>query len=500
MFYMTHQIKTVQLLVGVMLISTTCLASPYSDDIQQQIDTLRNRIHSVEENTNEMRDSLNRLREENEVDWLTEERTNQIKTLVHTVLADADTRSSLVGDGLLGGWDDGFFVASSDGLFRLQVGGLVQERYIMSHRDASDSWRGGFENTRSRLNISGHIFDQDLTFLVQAGFGWLDPHAFGSGFANINTPVTTIRSRLWDAWVNYKFAEEWSAKVGIFMLPFSRESLVSDQNQLAVDRSLVDYRMGLGRSQGVQFTWSRDDVRAFMSLSDGSITLGTNNVAFDANATSAVQALAEGSQIPPWPALRNGSVWALTARMEFLLSGNWEQFVAFTSPPGSQRASMYGVAIHAQRGITGTEDRGTSKMDVGITADLTMNFDGGSFFVSGTFHNQESVTGVTGTFTPNIDWVGYVVQGSMYTGSTTEVFMRYEGGGVMQNSLGGDDLHVVTTGANWYLDGQGLKITSDFGWSFGDISGQMTNYMLGWRESQDVEGSWVFRTQLQLSF
>jgi hypothetical protein len=78
--------------------------------------------------------------------------------------------------------------------------------------------------------------------------------------------------------------------------------------------------------------------------------------------------------------------------------------------------------------------------------------------------------------------------------------MRYEGGGVMQNSLGGDDLHVVTTGANWYLDGQGLKITSDFGWSFGDISGQMTNYMLGWRESQDVEGSWVFRTQLQLSF
>ena len=166
MFYMTHQIKTVQLLVGVMLISTTCLASPYSDDIQQQIDTLRNRIHSVEENTNEMRDSLNSLREENEVDWLTEERTNQIKTLVHTVLADADTRSSLVGDGLLGGWDDGFFVASSDGLFRLQVGGLVQERYIMSHRDASDSWRGGFENTRSRLNISGHIFDQDLTFLV----------------------------------------------------------------------------------------------------------------------------------------------------------------------------------------------------------------------------------------------------------------------------------------------------------------------------------------------
>ena len=59
---------------------------------------------------------------------------------------------------------------------------------------------------------------------------------------------------------------------------------------------------------------------------------------------------------------------------------------------------------------------------------------------------------------------------------------------------------MITTGANWYLDGHGLKITSDFGWNFGDVSAEMTNYMLGWRESPDHEGAWVFRTQLQLAF
>ena len=120
MLYQSHQKIKVQTYTVVTLLFIIMIGfrSLYADDIQQQIDALRNRIDSVEDNTIEMRNSLDRLREENEMNWLTEERTKQIKTLVHDVLADADTRSSLIGDGLLGGWDDGFFVASSDGLFR----------------------------------------------------------------------------------------------------------------------------------------------------------------------------------------------------------------------------------------------------------------------------------------------------------------------------------------------------------------------------------------------
>ena len=483
----THQVSKTKKLTTLSVL--LCIAgfsfdTNADDDIQKQIEALRQRINAVEEDTTDMRTSLDDLREEHTGTWLTQERADQIKILVHDVLSDADTRSNLVGDGLLGGWDNGFFLSSSDGRFRLKVGGLVQERFILSHLRANDHWRSGFENTRTRLDISGHIFDRDTTFLIQPGFGWVDPNAFGSGFGG--QLVTNMGSRLWDAWINFKIADEWSMKAGIFMLPFTRESLVSDKHQLAVDRSLIDYRLGLARSQGVQFTWAVEDKRVFVSVSDGSITLGSNDVA-------------GANQTPPWSALGNGTDWSVTSRMEFLLEGQWEQFLQFTSPQGSTKASMLGIGLHAQRGITGDNVNFTSDLDLGVTADMSLHFDGGTLFASGTWHNQKDANRL-GVVTPNVDWVGYVLQGSMYTTSTTEVFLRFEGGGAMQNSYGGDDVHIITAGANWYLDGQGLKITSDIGWNLGEISAQMTNFMVGWRASPSLEGEFLFRTQLQLSF
>ncbi|MDP6693299.1 MAG: porin [Phycisphaerales bacterium] len=470
---------------AVMLLSVIIFSFPANaDDIQKQIDALRNRIESVEEDTTEMRSSLDKLREDNAEPWLTEERANQIKTLVHDVLSDADTRRNFVGDGLLGGWDGGFFLASSDDRFRLKVGGLIQERYILNHRRVPDRWRSGFENTRTRLNISGHIFDRDTTFLIQPGFGWIDPNSFASAF--MGQVVTNMGARFWDAWVNFKLSDSWSAKVGIYMLPFTRESLVSDQFQMAVDRSLIDYRVGLGRSQGLQFTYAEDNVRAFMSFSDGSITLGSNSVAL-------------ANQTPPWSAIGNGTEWSSTGRVEFLTQGQWSQFNTFTSEPGSSQASMLGIAVHVQQGASGDIYSRTSKVDIGVTADWSMNFDGGTFFASGTIINQKEAERA-GAINENLDWVGYVLQGSIYTTSTTELFLRFSGGGVMQNAAGGDDLHILTAGANWYLDGQGLKITSDIGWSLGDVSLQTANYMVGWRQSPDLEGQWLFRTQLQLLF
>ena len=53
--------------VILLFIITIGFRSSYADDIQQQIDALRNRIESVEDNTIEMRNSLDRLREENEM-------------------------------------------------------------------------------------------------------------------------------------------------------------------------------------------------------------------------------------------------------------------------------------------------------------------------------------------------------------------------------------------------------------------------------------------------
>ena len=452
-----------------------------TNDIQKQIDALREQVLEVQQNTDSMRDELDDLKSKQQ-DWITEERAEDLRFLVKDLLDDADARSSLVGDGLLGGWSDGFFIASSDGRFRLNIGGLIQERYLQSYLRVGpgfnwDRWRGGMESTRTRLNLSGHLFDKDLTFLYQPGFGWLDPNAIS------NSPLLRIGARYWDAWLKYRINDEWSAKLGVFMLPFTRESLVSDARQLAVDRSLIDYRAGLARSEGIQFTWHRDNVRVFMSTSNGGLTMRGNQVA-SINPT------------PPWAALGQDTDWSGTLRAEFLLKGNWHQFNQFTSPPGSEAATMLGVAMHSQN-----EERigagGTRKVDsFGVTADLSMNFDGASFFASGTFHNLKNFTGAV----QNTDIIGYVVQGSKYISDSTELFMRYEGGGAMQDVFGGANIQILTSGANWYIEGQQFKVTSDFGWNFGELQAIFANQMLGWRGSPNRNAEWVFRTQLQVEF
>ncbi len=469
------------LILSVAIPAASVLASPAeSTDIQKQIDALREQVLEVQKNTDSMRDELDDLKA-NQQDWITEERAEDLRLLVKGLLDDADARSSLAGDGLLGGWSDGFFIASSDGRFRLNIGGLIQERYIQSYLRVGngftwDRWRGGLENSRTRLYLSGHLFDRDLTYLFQPGFGWLDPNAIS------NSPLLRIGARYWDAWMKYRINNEWSAKLGVFMLPFTRESLVSDSRQLAVDRTLLDYRTGLGRSQGIQFTWHRDNMRIFMSTSNGGLTL-RGNQAGSINPT------------PPWASLGQDTDWSGTLRAEFLMKGNWHQFNQFTSPPGSEQAQMFGVAIHSQN-----EERlgtGSAKIDIfGITADYSLNLDGASFFTSGTFHNIKNFT----SSTENTDMIAYVIQGSKYVSETTELFIRYSGGGAMQDTFGGANIQILTSGANWYIEGQQFKITSDLGWNFGELPGLFANQMLGWRGSPNRNAEWVFRTQLQVEF
>jgi len=463
------------------VVMTSCIASQsFADDIQKQLDEIRQRLEAVQHETEDMRGTLDDLKAEN-ADWLTTKRAEEIKQLVYDVLRDAESRKSLTGDGILGGWSDGFFLASSDGRFKLKIGGLIQERLLLNFQRVAtspsfDRWRGGLENTRTRLNISGHIFDKDTTFLVQAGWGWLDPNAISG------SPLLRIGPRLWDSWIKFKLNDRWSAKLGVFMLPFTRESLVSDQLQLAVDRSLMDYRLGLARSQGVEFTWAGDTTRVFLATSNGSLPL---------------QGVAAAGQnpTPPWGALERDVDWSFTARAEWLVEGAWNQFKQFTSPVGSDNATMIGFAVHAQHAER-FGGGGKKRDQVGATADISIHLDGMTFFLSGTIHNQK----YQAVQVPNADWVGYVAQGSTYMTDTTEAFLRFEGGGDRQNQFGGDDLHILTGGVNWYLDKQGLKVTSDFGWSFGEISNTMANQMVGWRATTNRNAEWLFRTQLQLAF
>ncbi len=80
----------------------------------------------------ELRKELDQLKASESDQWLTEERAKEIRSIVQDVLADSDTRASLASSGATAGYDNGFFIASPDGNFKLVVNGQLQLRWAAS--------------------------------------------------------------------------------------------------------------------------------------------------------------------------------------------------------------------------------------------------------------------------------------------------------------------------------------------------------------------------------
>ena len=146
--------------------------------------------------------------------WINDTRADEVRSLIHDVLADADSRSSFLGDG------SGVTV---------NVHGWVQTRWSYNDTvtEGVDATHG-FSIPRTRLDISGDIYD----WSYKVGGQWTD----GGDFT------------LKDAYAN------WGGfRVGQFKAPFLKEVLTSSSDTLAVDRSVVSNQFGQGRSQGVQY-------------------------------------------------------------------------------------------------------------------------------------------------------------------------------------------------------------------------------------------------------
>jgi hypothetical protein len=105
-----------------------------------------------------------------------------------------------------------------------------------------------------------------------------------------------------------------------------------------------------------------------------------------------------------------------------------------------------------------------------------------------------------------------VVQPSIYFLPKWEWYTRWEYGYIDFNNstqisaIGGSlgevaqqvPFNVITTGVNWYIDGQDLKWTWDIGFGMSDVGYSWQNLPAGWRISGTDQ--LVMRTQLQLAF
>ena len=102
------------LLIAPLLLSGTLLAQADAQEAPA-LGSLADRLDSLERDNAHLRAEVNALRAETNQDWLTEERSTQIRGIVTDVLQDSSSRMSLQDSGATAGWNSelGFFLRLS---------------------------------------------------------------------------------------------------------------------------------------------------------------------------------------------------------------------------------------------------------------------------------------------------------------------------------------------------------------------------------------------------
>lgn len=378
--------------------------------------------------------------------WLNERRAIEMRSVVQDVLADADTRANLL-QGAGAGYSNGFYIGDANN--RLNIGGLVQARYIYSdNKGAASEELRGFDNPNTRLDLSGHLNGGDWKYRVQGGF----MNGSGGSF------------NLLDAYLTWDYDNAWSMTIGQFKAPLMRETLVDVRYQLAASRSLIESTFGGGRTQGIMATYDADNMRFHGSFNDG---------AGAANST--------------WT--MTPADYAFTGRFEFLSQGTWGQFSDFTSWDGEEMGMLFGGAAHYQRA------NATGDKTLVLTADAQMEFGAANAFGALVWSNVDYAAGGSD------DMIGILLQGGMFfVPDEWEVFGRIEWA---DDDSALENLTVFTAGVNRYFAKHNAKWTTDLGWNLNrDVSATFINDTAGngWRANGGSDRQIVLRSQFQLLF
>jgi hypothetical protein len=443
-------------------VALTCTGAAVADEsaanqeLQAKVKALEARLAELESQTGQ--------------NWLSEQRAEEIKSLVHDVLADADTRASLLQGGMTAGYEmgKGFHVGSTDGNWSVNLNIEEQIRFIYNMQDAGatvdddeDENRWGFENTRTKLIFSGNVVNPQWTYKVESNF------AREGGSMDLE-----------DAWIRYDYGNGWGIKGGQFRLPLTRETLVFSAHQLAVERSDTDYLYGAGFSQGIMGEYSSDQWRASAAWSDG---YGGTRSSFQNSAWNT-----------------EDTEFAVTGRFEWKASGTWDQFNDFTSWAGDEQGILIGLGGHWEKGEYGsTSDDELETMQ--FTADVSAEFGGSNLF--GAFHYRN----LDNDAIVDADQIGFVVQGGLMFGDNWEAFARFEYSDLDEEGSGDNDtLTIVTFGVNKYLSGHNIKWTTDVVFAIDEVPADVfagSDGITGLRADEaDEDGQVALRTQLQLWF
>ncbi len=463
----------------------------------------------------QLRAELAEMKAQNGDKWLTEERAAEIKGLVKDVLADAETRTSLQQTAATSGYDNGFFIGSADGNFKLKINALEQIRWTYNNQNADQTGSSGdnpntewgFENRRTQLTFSGNVVDPSFTYMARFNYGSTadpyTPNLFQDGSVTTTNYFSSPGMVLQDAWFSKDFGSGISVKVGQFKTPFMGESLRNDGDQLTAERSTIDYIFSAGYQQGIMATYSADMFRVMGSYANGprgqnqNWTTGTTSFNF-------------------------------AVRGEVKLMGNWNEFSSESATKSDETGLMVGAAFmyYNNRGQNNNpynpavgnvayQPAGDTSGNIFWTVDTTFKWSGLSVYAAFVGQNFDEIDNNLG----NQNQYGMVVQAGYRLTDDIEAFGRWEWYDVLESQalsgigagVAGDKgiNNILTFGVNVYAMSN-VKWTTQVGISLGNmttitgIAGNNAMTGAGWRDNLGTPGDNETQvniiSQLQVSF
>ena len=330
------------------------------------------------------------------------------------LLADADARTSLLAPGEAS-YDPGRGVGITSGDTALHVRFFQDFRYIGSFRGVSGAGGAadtttGFQNAHTRVRFQADL-GPDVSGVIQLEAA--DP---SSSMGAVG---------LLDGYIDYRLNDDLSVRIGQFKHPLlASYYMVSPAHVLTVDRSLVSDFFATGRQQGVQFTWTADDVQILGSLSDGIKTSNTD--------------ITSGSEAD----------FAVTGRVNWKLAGDWSDLTHTTSFQGDDESVYVGGAVLYQ---SGGNTNGTADEDLAIfTLDGTWRGDGWNVRGEAVAYHLDASGG------PEFTHYGLNAQGGLFIAPDVEVFASWDSLILDDNAapIIHDVQNFVTLGGRWFPFGE----------------------------------------------
>ncbi|HVT80227.1 MAG TPA: porin [Phycisphaerae bacterium] len=501
---------------------------PQATDITAELNALKARIAELESQQHE--------------NWLTAERQSQIRGIVEDVLKDARTRGQFA-DGVETGYKDGFYIQTPDKNYKLTIGGFVQVRYEFTQSTANNSGTlpgtrsvgssgnvtvnspgnsSGIDVRRARVNFAGNVFSPDLTFKLEGDF-YGGSYVNSVGVSGTGGTVPAISSggfTVTDAFVAYRFNDQFKIKAGSYKAPFAKAELVSDTSQTFMEREEVLSPFDPVRALGVSLYGDiiKDTVSYEVAINNG----GNGNLYRRADTVSGL------ANIDNRPAFYGRVQWAGNGKIsdfadESDLRADNRDFVWLLGGAAGYESQTADIgafpAPQTSTTVPGLSNGGTNQGFANAyvlngdifrgTLDWSAKYQGLSVNTAGYFQQVNVNPGRTGTTASTTPTVGPF-------GAGKSSFFEYGGYGQvgyfvlpLKNGrglelvgragiVGTEGYHNIgefySVGANYYIFGQNFKVQSDV--TFTPESPYTDTAAALLQNTHDV----TFRLQLQVKF